>query len=233
MTILELREKLFQYADEEYRDFHKNLVPGGHNFIGVRIPQLRKMAKEIVKNNDEWRELLNDKTKPEYVEELNLIGYVIGYVNIDPTERLALLDAYVPRINNWATCDTVCGTFKFADKKENQELMWNFIQKYLTSDKEFEIRFAVVSILAYFVNEQYIDRSLQWLNNINHEGYYVKMGVAWTVAEFYIKFPEKTLKFLQNNNMDDFTHNKSIQKINESFRVDKETKEKLKKLKRK
>ncbi|MDL2227681.1 DNA alkylation repair protein [Odoribacter sp. OttesenSCG-928-L07] len=233
MTILELRKQLFEYADEEYREFHKNLVPGNNEFIGVRIPQLRKLAKEIAKNEYEWHELVTDKTETKYVEELSFVGYVIAYAQMDNEERFKLLDDYVPRINNWATCDTFCGTLKFVDKKENNKLMWDFIQKFLVSDNEFEIRFGVVMILGYFVNVEYIDSAFQWFNKINHDGYYVKMGIAWTVAEFYIKHPEKTFKFLKDNKMDNFTHNKSIQKINESFRVEKDKKEELKKLKRK
>ena len=232
MTIAELREILFSFADEKYRDFHKKLVPGNHDFIGVRVPQLKKLAKEYVKTQN-WQELHNDKTEILYVDELSFVAFTIGFAKIEIDEKFRLLEQFIPKINNWATCDTLCNTLTFIEKKENEKPMWDFIQKYLASDKEFEIRFAVVVILGYYVNENYIDKAFQWFDKIKHEGYYVKMGIAWTVAEFFIKHPQKTFEYLKDNKMDNFTHNKSIQKICESFRVENSVKEELKNLKRK
>ena len=102
----------------------------------------------------------------------------------------------------------------------------------LDSKHEYEIRFALVSMLNHFVTEEYIDRLLDRLNHINSDAYYVQMAAAWAVSVCYIKFPEKTTLFLQTDTMDTFTHNKSIQKIRESYRVSKEEKDKLLKWKR-
>ena len=103
----------------------------------------------------------------------------------------------------------------------------------MSSTQEYEIRFAVVCLLDFFIQEDFIDRILSFFSSIHHDGYYVKMAIAWAVSVCYVKFPEKTESFLLQNTLDDFTHNKAIQKIRESFRVSKEKKEKLKQWKRK
>lgn len=140
------------------------------------------------------------------------------------------IEKFVPKIDNWAVCDTFCAGLKII--KKYPEDFWEFIGKYLKSDKEFEIRFAIVMILDYYINDKYIEEVLEILNNIKHEGYYVKMAVAWTVSICYIKFPKRTMKFLKECNLDNFTYNKSIQKIIESYRVENEDKEILKKMKK-
>ena len=111
--------------------------------------------------------------------------------------------------------------------------MWDFINKYLKSNKEFELRFAIVMMLDFYITEEYIDQVLELLNNIKHDGYYVKMAVAWTIQAIYVKFPKKTMKFLNNNSIDNWTYNKALQKIIESYRVDDKEKEKIRKMKRK
>lgn len=110
--------------------------------------------------------------------------------------------------------------------------MWEFLQEYLKSKKEFELRFAIVTMLNYYITEEYIESVLKILNNVKHEGYYVKMAVAWAISIAFIKFPEKTMKLLENNNLDDFTYNKSLQKIIESYQVDENTKQKIRTMKR-
>ena len=109
---------------------------------------------------------------------------------------------------------------------------FKYLLKYLESNKEYEIRFAVVSFLDYFISEEYIREILKILGSIKHEGYYVKMAVAWAVSVCYVKFPERTWELLEGNELDDFTHQKSIQKIRESFRVSKEEKDRLLTLRR-
>ncbi|GHT17199.1 hypothetical protein FACS189429_0770 [Bacteroidia bacterium] len=137
--------------------------------------------------------------------------------------------AFVPRIDNWAVCDSFC----FDVKKQEKPILWEFIQPYLLSDKPYDIRFGTIEILRNFIDSQYISEVFEIFENIRHEDYYVKMGIAWTLSFFFIKFPDETFDFIKNNQLDDFTHNKTIQKIIESRRVSAETKELLKTLKRK
>lgn len=221
-------EKLFELQDLKYKEFHSGLCPNTDNIIGVRIPQLRTIAKEIAKQNpEEFLSKINDT----YYETVMLYGMVIGYMRTSLEQRQKYLDTFVPKIDNWAVCDCCISTYKFTNK--NQKEMWQYIQKYVNSNSEFEIRFAVIMMMSYYLNDEYIDKVLEILNNIKHEGYYVKMGVAWAISVAFVKYEEKTRELLDCNNLDDFTYNKSLQKIIESNRVTKEKKDEVRKMKRK
>lgn len=223
-----LKDKLFELSDEKYKKFHSGLCPNTDNIIGVRLPKLREIAKEIAKGD--WRDFLAISSN-DYYEEVMINGLVIAYAKCDVDEKLNYIESFVPKIDNWAICDSFCNSLKFVNK--NKEKVWEFIQPYLKSNKEFEIRFAVVIILNYYITEDYIDLILETLDEVKHEGYYVKMAVAWAISVCYVKFPKKTESVFEENLLDDFTHNKSIQKIRESYRVPKESKERLQKMRRK
>lgn len=222
-----IREKLFELQDKKYQEFHSRLCPNVDDIIGVRIPDLRKLAKKIAKENP--TEYL-EKAPKEYYEERMLQGMIIGYMKADLEEKLAYLDQFVPMIDNWAICDCCTSTYKFTIKYPKE--MWEYVQKYLSSHREFELRFAIIMLMDYYLTEEYIDQVLAIYDSIQHEGYYVKMGVAWALSMAYVKFPEETMQLLQNNHLDDFTYNKALQKMIESYQIDKETKQKLKEMKR-
>ena len=116
--------------------------------------------------------------------------------------------------------------------KKNMTKMWGIIERYLKSNKEYELRFAVVTILDYYIVPDYIDEVLKRLNNINHNGYYVKMAIAWANQVCFVKFPEKTMELLKDNKIDNWTYNKALQKILESYKVDDKTKNNIRKMKR-
>ncbi|MBO7611262.1 MAG: DNA alkylation repair protein [Elusimicrobia bacterium] len=224
-----IRKELLALADPKYKEFHSSLCPGTDNIIGVRIPVLRNYAKKLSKQENFTEYISFNKTV--YYEEVMLQGMLIGFIrNTDIKEVLSIIKNFVPKIDNWAVCDIFCSGLKTVNK--NKETVWNFIQKYLKSKKEFELRFAIVMMLDYFIDNEYIDKVLTILDNIKHDGYYVKMAVAWAISIAFVKFPDKTMKYLKKNNLDDWTYNKSLQKICESLRVDKSTKEKIKKMKR-
>lgn len=216
---------LSEHKDEKYRDFQYKLIPNAKNIIGVRVPILRKIAKEIVKGD--WKNFLEKRNKETY-EEIMLEGYVIGYGKMSIDEALKYLENFIPKIDNWAICDSSINTFKFTLK--NKEKMYEFIRPYLVSEKEFEVRFAVIMLLTFYIDDQYIDEILEIMGKISNKAYYVQMAVAWTISVCYVKFPFKTEEFLVKNLLDDFTHNKSIQKIKESFRVAEKDKLRLKSL---
>ncbi|MCI9039553.1 MAG: DNA alkylation repair protein [Clostridia bacterium] len=223
----EIREKLLELQDKKYQKFHSKLCPNVEDIIGVRVPELRKIAKQIAKENPQ--EYL-EKAPKEYYEERMLQGFVIGYMKASLGERLTYLDEFVPIIDNWAVCDCCTSTYKFTKKYLKE--MWSYIQKYLSSNREFELRFGIIMLMDYYLTEEYIDQVLEIYDNIQNEGYYVKMGVAWAISMAYMKFPEKTMELLNNNHLDDFTYNKALQKMIESYQIDKETKQKLKGMKR-
>ncbi len=229
MDNIEIRNKLEELSDEKYKDFQSGLCPGiDMKIMGVRIPKVRKLAKDIVKDNPE--EYLKNPNE-EYMEELMLQGFVIANSKIDLEKKKEYIINFVPKINSWAVCDTFCASLKDAEK--NPEFFWKIISQYFKSKKEYEIRFAVVMLLDHYVKEEYIDKIFKVIDNITNEEYYVEMGVAWLVAEMYIKFPKQTMKYLKNNKLNKFTFNKALQKIRESYRVSKEEKEILNKMKRK
>jgi len=216
---------LNRLAEEKYRDFQYKLIPNAKNILGVRVPILRKIAKDIAKGD--WQTFLEDENKKSY-EEILLEGYVIGYAKMDIEKALKYLELFIPKIDNWATCDSSINTFKFTSK--NLSRVYEFINPYLKSEKEFEVRFAVIMLLSFYIVEEYIHEVLSIMEKIKNKAYYVQMAVAWTISVCYVKFPEKTEEFLLKNSLDDFTHNKSIQKIGESFRVENSDKIRLKKL---
>lgn len=223
----EIRNKLFSLADEEYQKFHSSLCPGTNNIIGIRVPVLRNVAKEIAK--EDWKNYLRT-AKSDYYEEIMLQGMVIGLAKMDLEERLDYIKSFVPKIDNWAVCDVTCAGLKFT--KKNMSEVWEFLKPYINSNKEFEIRFGVVMLLDFYITEEYIKQVLEILNSIHHDGYYVKMAVAWAISVCYIKFPKETMMLLQNNKLDIFTYNKALQKIIESYRVTKEDKEIIRKMRR-
>lgn len=223
-----IRKELKELADERYKEFHSGLCPGTDNILGVRVPILRDYAKQLTKQD--WRTILKQLGNA-YYEEIMLEGMLIGLANMELEERLQYLSNFIPKIDNWAVCDVVCAGLKFT--KKHQEEMWEFIQKYLQSDQEFELRFGIVMLLDFYITDTYIDSVITILDGIKHEGYYVKMAIAWTLSVAYIKYPKQTMTYLKNNTLDDFTYNKALQKILESYRVTKEEKEIIRKMKRK
>ena len=225
----EIRNKLLELSEEKYKEFQTGLCPGiNMKIMGVKIPKVRKLAKEILKDNPE--EFLKNP-KEEYMEELMLQGFVIAGLKTDLETKKKYIINFVPKINSWAVCDTFCSSLKEADT--NPEFFWNIISKYFKSDKEYEIRFAVVMLLGHYVKNEYIDKIFKVIDNIKNEEYYVEMAIAWLVAEMYIKFPKETMEYLKNCKLNNFTYNKALQKARESYRVCKEEKEILNKMKRK
>ena len=227
----EIKKQLKQLADSKYKEFHSNLCPGTDNILGVRVPVLRNYAKELVKKYPVEKLLKNIDN--EYYEEIMLQGMIIGLdkkVNIKTI--LEYIEEFIPKIDNWAICDVFCAGLKIVNKYPKE--IWSFISKYLESEKEFELRFAIVIILDYYVNEEYIDKVLKVLNSIHSDKYYVQMAVAWAISICLIKFYDKTVNYLQDENclLDKFTYNKSIQKAIESYRITNEQKVFLRSLKK-
>jgi len=226
---LNIRQQLFELAEDEYKQFSSSLLPGIDDLLGVRLPALRKIAKQIAKKD--WRSYLENADEM-YFEEIMLQGMVLGYVNDDDIEDvLGYIVDFIPKINNWSVCDSFCVGLKMTNK--NKERIWDFLQPYLSSDKEFEVRFGIVMLIDFYIDDDYIKLVIEKLDSIRHDGYYVKMAVAWAISICYIKFEELTLDYLKNNNLNDFTYNKSLQKICESLKVNKNSKAFIRGMKRK
>ena len=224
-----IKNKLFELADEKYKEFHEGLCPGVNNIIGVRVPVLRNYAKELIKKYS-LEELWN-QIDDEYYEEIMLKGMIIGLSkkeNIDVVFNY--IKQFVPKINNWAVCDVFCAGLKITKKHKKE--MWNFIQTYIKSEKEFEIRFAIVMILDYYIEEEYLKKDFEIFDSITNKDYYVQMAIAWAVSICLIKHYDKTVQYLRNCKLDKFTFNKSLQKAIESYRISNDKKEILKIMKK-
>ncbi len=222
-----IRQDLFAMQDLKYKEFHGSLCPDMDNIIGVRIPKLREYAKELYKSNN----LEDIKIEDKYYEELVIQGMLVGFQTKAPIEEvIKQVKEFVPKINSWAVCDTFCAGLKITKKYQTE--MFKVIKEYLKSKQEYEVRFAIVMLLDYYINDQYIDQVLQILNNVKLDKYYVQMANAWAVSICLIKYYNKTLEFLKTTKIDDFTYNKGIQKAIESYRITKEQKDYLRTLKR-
>lgn len=224
-SLEKIRKFLLENSDEKYRKFSSSLIPNTDNLLGIRIPFLRKFAKDIAKTCAE--EFLREKNC-EYFEETMLQGMVIGLVKTDIAQRFELIKDFLPKIKNWSVCDCFCCGLKFT--KDNRKEVLEFLKPYIKSENEYEVRFAAVMLLDYFVNEEYIDTTLALLNEFTHEAYYAKMAVAWAISICYINYPDKTFEFLKRTKISPWVFNKSIQKITESIKIGKNLKDKARAL---
>lgn len=210
-----LQARLRAMADPDYRAFHQKLVPEVDNLLGVRIPALRVLARELARGD--WRGYLAAAGTDAY-EEAMLQGLVLGYARMEIGELLERLREFIPKIGNWAVNDSVCAGLKLVKKHREETLA--FLRPYFAGEAEFEVRFAVVMLMDHYIDEAYIDEALSLLRTVRHEGYYVKMAVAWALSVCYVKFPERTRPLLQGEAFDPQTRRMALQKIVESNRVD-------------
>ncbi|MBQ9267334.1 MAG: DNA alkylation repair protein [Clostridia bacterium] len=223
----EIKQRLMELSDAKYRQFHSSLCPETENILGVRVPILRRYAKELYK---EHKIAILNEIGNDYYEEILLQGLVIGE-QTSVKSIIKCLTEFVPKIDNWAICDTTCAALKII--RRNKKEFVNFIKKCLNSGEEFQIRFGLVLLLDYFIDEEYIDEVLALSNEVKHEGYYARMANAWLLSICLVKYYDKTITFLKKSNLDDFTYNKALQKAIESYRITDEQKAELRKMKRK
>lgn len=225
----DIRKRLLKESDEKYKKFSSALLPTTEQekILGVRLPVLRKFAREIYKNSGT---LFLQENNLQYFEEIMLQGMIIGLVKDDDKVIKKYIKNFITKIDNWSVCDSFCCGLKFVKGREENFL--EFIKPYLHSKKEYEVRFAVVILLDYYICDKYIDTVLILLEQVKHEGYYAKMATAWAISMCYVKYPQKTFEFLKNTKLNSQTVNKAVQKITESLKVDSETKKKVISLKR-
>ena len=228
----DIRQELLSMTDEKYKEFQIKLLPDTQNFVGVRLPMLRKLAKRIARENG--REYLETalvrNPKEEMFEEIMLQGMVIGYMKENISDIFSYTEKFIPKIDNWSICDSFCSGFKHV--LNHQEETWKWLQDFLNSDKEFTLRFVIVMMLNYYISDAYIEKLFPIFDAIRHEGYYVRMAVAWAISMCYVKYPQKCTEYLQDNHLDDFTYNKALQKIIESRCVSDEERDNIRKMKR-
>ena len=217
---MDVRKELLMLADAQYGDFQKKLVPGfdESRILGVRIPQLRKLGKKLDNDDFAW----------DYYEEVMLHGFYIGYKKLDFEARLTLLDEFIPRIDNWAVCDCAVSSMRFIEKARAPFL--EYLQKYMDSEREYELRFAVVVLMDYYLTDEYIDMALAYLQSLRSDFYYVNMAVAWALSVAFVRYRDRVLPILEAKTISREVQNMTIGKIRDSLRVDKEMKQYVKTL---
>ena len=226
MTRQQTAQALDAARDTAYQTFQSKLVPGQDNILGVRMPAVRRLAREIVQ--EDWRAWLDDPAPDRWYEETMIRGIVIAAAPMAQRERFARTADFVPRIDNWAVCDSVCASFDLTDRAA----WWGFIQPYLHSIEEFPARFGAVMALELFEGQHDLPRTLEALAGVPAPGYHARMGVAWALSMCGVRFPAETLAFLAQAGLDDWTHNKALQKMLESRRLAEEWRPHVKACKR-
>lgn len=224
---MKIQKELFSLQDKEYMKFLSKVTPNvsEDTIIGVRIPEIRKLAKKLVKNN-EYEDFLKELPHKYYDENL-LHGAIISESK-DFEKCIKLLDNFLPFVDNWAVCDTISPKIF---KKYKKELIEK-IKEWSQSDKTYTCRFGVEMLMTHFLDEDFKKEYLEMVANIHSEEYYVKMVIAWFFATALAKQWDYAVIYLENNRLDVWVHNKTIQKARESLRISLEKKEYLKKLKR-
>lgn len=210
----ELEPKLRALASEHQAQFSSSLTPNCKPMLGVRLPELRKIAKEIAR--EDYRGFL-EECPDTYFEYETLQAYVLGYAKDDIETLLSFADRFLPKIKDWSVSDSFCQNFSVSRK--HRDRVWEWLMTYAKREEEFPQRVVAVLLMSHFLTEAFIDRVLEVLDTLQYDGYYTKMGVAWCVATAYAKFPKETAQYLENNKLRDWTYNKAIQKMCESYRV--------------
>lgn len=221
-----IQTHLFNLQDLAYRDFQCRLMPtvAPESVIGVRTPYLRAYAKELA--GSEAAAAFLRALPHAYYEENNLHGFLIEKIK-DFDACIAALNAFLPYINNWATCDSVSPS---VFKKHPEELLRE-IRRWLGSDHTYTVRFAIGMLMRFYLDEHFSPEYPKWIAAIRTQEYYVNMMIAWYFATALAKQYDTILPYLESKQLDVWTHNKAIQKAIESYRITPEQKVYLKTLK--
>lgn len=221
-----IRQYLFTVQDIEYKEFHGKLIPNiePDTIIGVRIPILRKYAKTLF-SSEEAQMFLQDLPH-RYYDENSLHGYLIEQTK-DFMNCIGQIETFLPYVDNWATCDTMAPKVF----KKNKERLLPYIEKWIASEKTYTIRFAVNMLMRFYLDDDFDTRYLDLAAGIQSEEYYVKMVVAWYFATALAKQYAATIPYIEEQKLEKWTHNKTIQKARESYRITTEQKEYLRTLK--
>lgn len=231
MTIEDIRKMLFELQDMGYRDFHSRLMPtiDKTTIIGVRTPELRRLAGKLYKETTEDERSCFMKDLPhKYYEENNLHGFFIEKEK-DYDACIKLLDEFLPFVDNWATCDLM-NPKVFA---KNHDRLIEDIKRWINSEHTYEVRFAIGMLMGHYLDEDFCTDYLTLATSVVTDEYYINMMTAWYMATALAKQYDEAVKLIEQNILPVWVHNKSIQKAIESNRISKDIKDYLRTLKRK
>lgn len=223
---------LFENRDAGYRDFHSRLVPNvpKQSIIGVRLPKLRQLAKRLL-SDASWRAdrmggFLSELPHKYYDE--NMLHALIVSAEKDFDKCVELVEAFLPYVDNWAVCDC----FSPVSFKKNSQLLWQYIERWLSDSKTYTNRFGIDMAIKYYLDDAYSEDVLSRVCSVKNDDYYVKMAVAWFLSVALVKHYHSALAFMQAHPIDVWTYNKALQKAVESFRLTDAQKSELKSLKK-
>ena len=207
--------------DKKYREFHRSIV--GHTnlkLIGIRVPKLRSIAKGISKGNvDEFLRRMGNT----YYEEVMIYGFVLA--NSEEYIDTYLMD-YIKKVDNWAICDSFVSSLKIINKKMGK--YWMYFTSLIDLNNEFQTRTSIVVFMNYYLCDNYIDRVLNIVSNIRTDYYYINMAISWLLSVAIINYQDKVIDILKSKKLSKFVQNKTINKIQDSYRVSKEIKDLVK-----
>ncbi len=215
-----IRERILKLADKKMKKFNSGIIPNSLPILGIKNDEIRLIAKDICKND-----VLSflDNYEFIYYEEQLLYAFVLGTAKLPYDVKFKYLDKFIPTITDWAVHDGLVSSLKCV--KKNKEEYLKFILKYVNSKKEFEVRFVAIMLMDYYLDDDHINLVYNVIFKLYLEDYYVKMGVAWLIATMAINYKDYVLKVFEKDDFDRWTINKSISKIRESYRIDKDFKE--------
>ena len=224
---MEIQKKLFELQDKEYAEFQSKLTPGitRDAFIGVRVPEVRKLAKSYSKD-PECQEFLKELPH-QYYDENMLHGLVLSEMK-DYDDCIRAVDLFLPYVDNWAVCDIMSPKVF----KKHKEQLLEKIREWAASDQVYTCRFGLEMLMSHFLDEDYEPEYLEIPAGVHSEEYYVNMMIAWFFATALAKQWDTTIPYIEGHRLDTWVHNKTIQKARESYRITEEQKEYLKGLKR-
>ena len=221
----DIQKYLLSQADQKYRDFTLPLIPNvdKKTFIGVRLPIIKKYAKEL---NDNDRDIFLNSLPHQYHEENVLHAYILSNIK-DYDEFIKRIDAFLSYVLNWSVCDAICNKYLY---KHLGKLI-NEIYAWLKSKEIYRVRYAIKCLMNYYLSDEFKEEHLLKVEEVKLDDYYVKMMIAWYLATGLAKNYDSFIKPIEEKKFDKVTHNKAIQKAVESYRVSEEHKTYLKSLK--
>lgn len=218
-----VRDRILALAERGNKPFTRSLHPGVENVLGLRVPDLRSLAREIACGD--WETYLASHDS-HYMEERMLHGMVLGVIPAgDCGDYLERVGRFVSEINSWSVCDT----FDFSGKGRfvavHSGEVRDFLLRYVDSEKEYEVRFAVVMLMAHYLGPDTWSETVDILGRISHPGYYVKMAVAWALSVAFVRYPSEMMGRLRGSGFDTETMRMTVRKIRDSRRVSTEAKD--------
>lgn len=217
-TYKEFVELLKSLQDLKYREFHSGLTNTNLSIIGVRVPILRNIAKKILKTDvEKFFEVIGN----EYYEEVFIEGIVLANSSEEILDKYLM--GFIRKVDNWAICDSFCSSLKIVNKKQGK--YWIYFTGLIDPENEFQTRVSLIVLMNYYLNDNYIDRVLKIVSSIKSDYYYINMAISWLLSVAIIDYKDKVIELLESRSLCKFVQNKTISKIQDSYRIDKDLKD--------